>query len=74
MTRDELFEWANSDSTRMPQGSYALNDLYRVKLAIKRLVKELQANGTFPTAKPNPFPRDRGRDLDAGSDANGREI
>lgn len=60
MDRDELLEWANSDSTRMPQGAYALNDLYRVKLAIKRLVKELQANGTLPPQEPDPFPRDRG--------------
>ena len=60
MERDELLKWANSDSTRMPQGAYALEDLYRVKLAIKRLVKELQNNGTLPPQEPDPFPRNRG--------------
>jgi len=60
MNRDELFEWANSDSIRMPHGAYALDDLYRIKVAIKRLVRELQNNGTLPPQEPDPFPRSRG--------------
>ncbi len=61
MDRDELIDWANSSSRRMPQGAFALDDLYRVKQAIKALVRELQNNGTLgPSEDLDEFPRNRG--------------
>lgn len=49
MNREELIDWANSNSRRMGQGCEALDDLYRVKQAIKGLIKELQNNGSLGT-------------------------